>query len=153
MGVCVMMYLFQFDIRCVFFTVFYSTCGITYSVESTVESLNKQPDVPHSELSVMISNISTCVQIQLADKQKIVLQGGRLWKQLCSHSGRPIMMLMMMMIIAFWVLRAELTRSSAIAQGPRDAPCQLKFCQLPCNSAETTYTTSPDQIDGMKLEI
>ena len=22
-----------------------------------------------------------------------------------------------------------------------------------CNSAETTYTTSPDQIDGMKLEI
>ena len=24
---------------------------------------------------------------------------------------------------------------------------------LPRNSAETTYTTSPDQIDGMKLEI
>ena len=153
MGVCVMMYLFQFDIRCVFFTVFYSTCGITYSVESTVECLNKQPDVPHSELSVMISNISTCVQIQLADKQKIVLQGGRSWKQLCSHSGRPIMMLMMMMIIAFWVLRAEVTRSSAIAEGPHDASCQLKFCQLPRNSAETTYTTSPDQIDGMKLEI
>ena len=123
-----------------FFTVFYSTCGITYSVESTAESLNKQPDVPHSELSVMISNISTCVQIQLADKQKIVLQGGRLWKQLCSHSGRPIIMLMMMMmmIIAFWVLRAELARSSAIAEGLRDASCQLKFCQLPRNSAETT---------------
>jgi len=33
------------------------------------------------------------------------------------------------------------------------ASCQLKSCQLPCNSAETTYTTSPDQIDGMKLEI
>ena len=128
---------------------------MTYSVESTVESLNKQPDVPHSDLSVMISNISTCVQIQLADKQKIVLQGGRLWKQLCSHSGRPIMMLMMMMmmIIAFRVLHAELTRSSAIAEGLRDASCQLKFCQLPRNSAETTYTTSPDQIDGMKLEI
>jgi len=45
------------------------------------------------------------------------------------------------------------TRSSAIAEGPRDASCQLKFCQLPRNSAETTYTTSPDQIDGMKLEI
>ena len=30
---------------------------------------------------------------------------------------------------------------------------QLKSCQLPRNSAETTYTTSPDQIDGMKLEI
>jgi len=30
------------------------------------------------------------------------------------------------------------TRSSAIAEGPRDALCQLKFCQLPRNSAETT---------------
>ena len=45
------------------------------------------------------------------------------------------------------------TRSSAIAEGPRDASCQLKSCQLPRNSAETTYSTSPDQIDGMKLEI
>ena len=45
------------------------------------------------------------------------------------------------------------TRSSAIAEGPCDASCQLKSCQLPRNSAETTYTTSPDQIDGMKLEI
>ena len=45
------------------------------------------------------------------------------------------------------------TRSSAIAEGPRDASCQLKSCQLPRNSAETTYTTTPDQIDGMKLEI
>jgi len=45
------------------------------------------------------------------------------------------------------------TRSSAIAEGPRDASCQLKFCQLPRNSAETTYTTSPGQIDGMKLEV
>ena len=39
------------------------------------------------------------------------------------------------------------TRSSAIDEGPRDASCQLKSCQLPRNSAETTYTTSPDQID------
>ena len=45
------------------------------------------------------------------------------------------------------------TRSSAIAEGPRDASYQLKSCQLPRNSAETTYTTSPDQMDGMKLEI
>jgi len=50
-----------------------------------------------------------------------------------------------------YVLRS--TRSSAIAEGPRDASCQLKSCQLPRNSAQTTYTTSPDQIDGMKLEI
>ena len=45
------------------------------------------------------------------------------------------------------------TRSSTIAEWPRDASCQLKSCQLPRNGAETTYTTSPDQIDGMKLEI
>jgi len=36
------------------------------------------------------------------------------------------------------------TRSSAIAKGPRDASCQLKSCQLPRNSAETTCTTSPE---------
>ena len=47
-------------------------------------------------------------------------------------------------------LELIVTRSSAIAEGPRDASCQLKSCQLPRNIAETTYTTSPDQIDGMK---
>ena len=31
------------------------------------------------------------------------------------------------------------TRSSAIAEGPRVASCQLKSCQLPHNSPETTY--------------
>jgi len=36
------------------------------------------------------------------------------------------------------------TRSSAIAEGPRDASCQLKSCQLPRNRAETTCTTSPE---------
>ena len=36
------------------------------------------------------------------------------------------------------------TRSSAVAEGPRDASCQLKSCQLPRNSAETTCTTSPE---------
>ena len=43
------------------------------------------------------------------------------------------------------------TKSSAIAEGPRDASCQLKSCQLPRNSAETTCTTS-EQIEVMKLE-
>ena len=43
-------------------------------------------------------------------------------------------------------------RSSAIAEGPRDASCQLKSYQLPCNSAETTSTTSHEQIEVMKLE-
>jgi len=46
----------------------------------------------------------------------------------------------------------SVTRSSAIAEGPSDTSCQLKSCQLPRNSAETTYTTSPDRIDDMKLE-
>jgi len=41
--------------------------------------------------------------------------------------------------------RVQITiRSSAIAQGPRDASCQLKSCQPPRNSAETTCTTSPE---------
>ena len=42
------------------------------------------------------------------------------------------------------VRREAETRSSAIAEGPRDASCQLKSCQLPRNSAETTCTTSPE---------
>ena len=44
------------------------------------------------------------------------------------------------------------TRSSVIAEGPRDPSCQLKSCQLPRNSAETTCTTSPEQIKVTKLE-
>ena len=45
------------------------------------------------------------------------------------------------------------TRNSAIAEGPRDASCQLKSCQLLArNSAETTCTTSPEQIEVMKFE-
>jgi len=45
----------------------------------------------------------------------------------------------------------QITRSSAIAERLRDAPCQLKSGQLPRNSAETTCTTSPEQIEVMKL--
>ena len=44
------------------------------------------------------------------------------------------------------------TRGSAIAEGPRDASRQLKSCQLPRNSAETTCTTSLEQIEVMKLD-
>ena len=47
---------------------------------------------------------------------------------------------------------SELPRSSAIAEWPRDASCQLKSCQLQRNSAETTCTTSPEQIEVMKLK-
>jgi len=52
-----------------------------------------------------------------------------------------------------WIVTVtDVTRSSAIAEGPRDASCQLKSCQLPRNSAETTCTTSPEEIEVMKLE-
>jgi len=43
------------------------------------------------------------------------------------------------------------TRSSAIAEGPCDASCQLKSCQLPCK--ESTCMTNPEQIEVMKLEV
>ena len=49
-------------------------------------------------------------------------------------------------------LTTTVTRSSAIAEGPRDPSFQLKSCQLLRNSAETTCTTSPEQIEVMKLE-
>jgi len=41
------------------------------------------------------------------------------------------------------------TRSSAIAEGPRDASCQLKSCQLPRNSAETTCTQVLNQVSAV----
>ena len=46
----------------------------------------------------------------------------------------------------------SVTRSSVIAKGLLDASCQLKSCQLPRNSTETTCTTSPEQIEVMKFE-
>ena len=56
-------------------------------------------------------------------------------------------------MIGHYIWLPYITRSSANAEGLRDASCQLKSCQLPRNSAETTDTISPDEIDGMKLEI
>jgi len=38
-------------------------------------------------------------------------------------------------------IRPVKTRSSAIFHWPCDVSCQLRSCQLPCNSAETTCTT------------
>jgi len=42
--------------------------------------------------------------------------------------------------------RVNITASinKKLSVGPRDASCQLKSCQLPRNSAETTCTTSPE---------
>jgi len=48
--------------------------------------------------------------------------------------------------------RCLLTRSSAIADGPRDAMCQSKSGQLLHNNVGTTCTTSPEQIEVMELE-
>jgi len=48
-----------------------------------------------------------------------------------------------------------LWRCTRISNDEREAqlsPCQLKSCKLPRNSAETTRTTSREEIDGMKLE-
>jgi len=47
---------------------------------------------------------------------------------------------------------ATVTTRSAITEGLCEASCQLKSCQLPRNSAETTCTTSAEQIEVMKLE-
>ena len=47
---------------------------------------------------------------------------------------------------------AHETRSSAIVDGPRYAPCQSNSCQLLHNSAGTSFTTNPEQIKVMKLE-
>jgi len=44
------------------------------------------------------------------------------------------------------------TKSSAIAEGLCDPSCQLKSCQMPRNSTETTCTISPEQIEVTKLE-
>ena len=51
-----------------------------------------------------------------------------------------------------WQIKLPHTRSSAIAEGPRDASFQLKSCQLSRKSAETTCTTSPEQIEVMELK-
>ena len=42
------------------------------------------------------------------------------------------------------------TKSSAIAEGPRDASCQLKSCQLPRNSAETNVLIRPTRVQNLK---
>jgi len=39
------------------------------------------------------------------------------------------------------------TRSSATADGPRDAMCQTKSCQLLHNSVGTSCATNPKQIE------
>ena len=51
--------------------------------------------------------------------------------------GRPRSLAVVNLHCTRAVVLSVKTRSSAIAEGPRDASCQLKSCQLPRNSAET----------------
>jgi len=49
-------------------------------------------------------------------------------------------------------IKGNIIRSSAIADGPHDAMCPSKSCQLLHNSVGTTCMTSPEQIEVMELE-
>ena len=53
------------------------------------------------------------------------------------------------------VQEAQLSpRDRAMRRVNEILPTAMQQCKsMVCNSAETTYTTSPDQIDGMKLCI
>ena len=48
--------------------------------------------------------------------------------------------------------RRTRTKSSATADGPRDATCQSKSCQLLHDSVGTSCTTNPEQIEVMELD-
>ena len=47
----------------------------------------------------------------------------------------------------------DLDKKFSYRRGTARCAVSIKILPLRRNSAETTYTTSPDQIDGMKLEI
>jgi len=47
----------------------------------------------------------------------------------------------------------ETNKKFSYRRGTARCVVSIEIFQLPGNSAETTYTTSPDQIDGIKLEI
>jgi len=53
------------------------------------------------------------------------------------------------------VMRRVSERNKKLSYRRGTARCvvSVEICQFQRNSAETTYSTSPDQIDGMKLEI
>ena len=46
-----------------------------------------------------------------------------------------------------------LYKNLSYRRGTARCVVSVEICQFQRNSAETTYSTSPDQIDGMKLEI
>jgi len=71
------------------------------------------------------------------------------WKNLAACFFWEIQLIILMHPI---LCSPKVTSSSAVAEVPHDVLCQLKSCQLPRNSAETTCMTSPEQIEVMKLE-
>ena len=48
---------------------------------------------------------------------------------------------------------ASSNKKLSYRRGTARCVVSVEICQFQRNSAETTYTTSPDQIDGMKLEM
>ena len=50
------------------------------------------------------------------------------------------------------ILQLMITRSLHIAVGTALCVMSVEICQLPRNSTETTCTTSPEQIEVMKLK-
>ena len=108
-------------------------------------------------LTIHISVCPLLFLFSLVSRGKTKRAIGRFWAQVDNTPSysvtRALCQCGMPLRFTTALTNRKYTRSSAIAEGPRDASCQLKSCQLPRNSAETTYTTIPDQIDGMKLEI
>ena len=47
----------------------------------------------------------------------------------------------------------DINKKLSYRRGTARCVVSIEILPMPHNSAETTYTTSPDQIDGMKLEI
>jgi len=107
--------------------------------------------VPHNDRMLSRpASFDETVDLSLAINEWVLCIPSLWWHFRCNSLRQP--QNVCVNFFDFSVL-TTITRSSAIAEGPRYASCQLKSCQLPRNSAETTYTTSPGQIDGMKLEI
>ena len=111
--------------------------------------LQRSMTLPHSKWDLCIKHTNTS---QLNDQREIVNDSNAQYTEDIHHTQWHLVCCIVNCCIINCWLQSASTRSSAIDKGPCDASCQLKSCQLPCNSAETTCTTSPEQIQVMKLE-
>ena len=96
-------------------------------------------------------SLKSCLHLQQHNNNNIMLTH--------THTHTHTHLTALFLVLPGWastrkvnIMLSPYTRSSAITEGLHDASCQLKSCQLPRNSAETTCTTSPEQIKVMKLE-